>query len=381
MSEWTRRRFLGVAAAGLTGSIAGCTRPTGGEIDGWPLWRRDPGRTGYSPAVTGPLAGRLAWTIRPDEAAGPAVADGGTVVTGGSSVTAIDGVTGRIRWHHPMFFSTRESPAIAGGKVYAVGRSTFLSLDANGGRREWFESNDIWRYHAPVVAHARLFVAMTKVKYSTAFDARVVAFDLQGNVEWRSPVGSNVLPPFAVAVDGDRVYAGRDQIYALDARTGGRVWTFDDPAVSAFANPVVAEETVYAAATIRTDGVPTGILFALDAEVGTERWRVETGLSPTPPAVTPDGLYLAADRVLALDHRGRERWEYGGNQFVTASPSVAGDTVYLGGIDGRVVALDADDGERRWTRATPGSLLFSPAIIGERMYLSSADGYLLAFDR
>lgn len=366
-------------AAGLTGALAGCARPTGGVVAGWPLWRRDPARTGFNPEATGPVEGRLAWTVRLGEGAGPAIAADEAVFVGGTSLAALDGLTGRVRWRHPMFRAALESPAIAAGRLYAVGRSSFLALDADGGERRWSETNDIWQYHGPMVANGRLYVPMTKVKYSTAFDARVVALDLDGDVRWRTPVGSNVLPPFAVAVDGDRLYAGRDRVYALDARSGTREWTFDDDTITAFGDPVVAGDTVYAAATRRSDGVPTGTLYALDADDGSERWRVETALSPTPPAVTSDGLYLGADRVLALGFDGSIRWEYGGNQFVAASPSVADGTVYLGSIDGRVVALDANDGSERWTNSTPGSLLHAPAVIGDRMYLSSVDGYLMAF--
>lgn len=378
MRTWTRRAILGTAA-GLVGSIAGCARPTGGVIDGWPLWRRDPARTGYNPEASGPTAGRGGWSVQVGDAAGPAIATGNAVYIGGDGVTAIDGRTGRLRWRHPLFHAAREAPAAAGGRVYAVGRSALLTFRADGGQQWWFETNNIWRFHAPVVANGRVYVAMTKVKYSTSFDARVVTYDLHGDLRWQSPVGSNVLPPFAVAVEGDRVFAGRDRVYALDARTGRRDWTFDDPAVAAFGNPVVADDTVYTPATWRSDGVPAGALYALNRTDGGERWRVRTGLSPTPPAVTTDGIYLAAGRAIGLNLDGTRRWEYGGNQFVTASPSVAEETVYFPGIDGRVVAVDAADGEPRWTRSTPGSILYTPAVVQDRLYVSSADGYLTAF--
>lgn len=379
MSEWTRRAVLGAGVAGLAGTLAGCARPSGGVVDGWPLWRRDPGRTGYNPEGPGATGATMVWSSRLGEAGGPPIVMNAGLYLTGESVTAIDRFTGRTRWRHPLFFATREAPAVTAGRVYAIGRSSLLSLGTREGHRHWFETNDIWRYHAPTVANGRLYLGMTKVKFSTSFDARVVAVSLDGSDEWMAPVGSNTLPPFSVAVEGQRVFTGRDRVVALDARTGDRLWTFDDPSISAFADPVVADGTVYVSATRPTAGVPAGTLFALDAADGSEHWRYETGLSPTPPAVTPDGLYLTAEQVTALGRDGAQRWSYGGNQFVTASPSVGADTVFLAGIDGRVVALDAATGQRQWQTATPGALLHAPAVIGDWLYVSSADGYLIAF--
>ena len=321
----------------------------------------------------------LVWSNRFGEAGGPPIVLNAGLFIAGETVTAVDRFTGRTRWRHPLFFATREAPAVAAGRVYATGRSSLLALSTRDGNRHWFETNDIWRYHTPTVANGRLYVGMTKVKYSTSFDARVVAVSLDGSDEWAVPVGSNTLPPFGVAVDGYRLFTGRDRVVAIDARTGDRLWSFDDPTISAFDDPVVADGTVYLSATRPTAGVPAGTLFALDAVDGSEQWRFETGLSPSPPAVTPDGLYLTAEQVTALGLDGTERWTYGGNQFVTASPSVGADTVFLGGIDGRVIALDAATGRRRWQVATAGALLHAPAVIGDWLYVSSADGYLMAF--
>lgn len=380
MSGWTRRAVLGTAVAGLSGSVAGCSRPTGGVIDGWPLWRRDPARTGFNPEASGPSEGEPVWTTRLGVAAGPPIVTSAGVFTGGESVIASNRASGGIRWEHPLFFAAQEAPATSGGWVYAVGRSTLLSLDVASGQRDWFETNDIWRYHAPTVANGQLFIGMTKVKYSTSFDARVIALGLDGAIKWKTPVGSNVIPPFGVAVKGNRVYAARDRVTALDARSGRELWTFTEPGISSFADPVASEEIIYVAATRPTDGVPEGTFFALNAADGSERWRIETGLSPTPPAISDGGIYFAADRVYAVASDGSIEWTYGGNQFVTASPSIGGDTVYLGGIDGRVVALDAASGDRRWHRATPGSLLHAPAVYDDYLYVASADGYLIAFE-
>lgn len=82
----------------------------------------------------------------------------------------------------------------------------------------------------------------------------------------------------------------------------------------------------------------------------------------------------------ALDARtGAERWRLDSNKFVTASPTVTTDSVYLGGVVGRVLAVEKATGAERWREQTRGALLTSPTVVSDSVYVGSANRTVSAF--
>src|SRR5512137_1706992 len=79
-------------------------------------------------------------------------------------------------------------------------------------------------------------------------------------------------------------------------------------------------------------------------------------MEPAGPAVDPvTGMVVAATRdgyVQAFSAEGRELWHFIGRSPYIGAPIVADDLVLVGGIDGRVLALDRSNGEVRWTYQT-----------------------------
>jgi len=62
---------------------------------------------------------------------------------------------------------------------------------------------------------------------------------------------------------------------------------------------------------------------------------------------------------------------------LAAEVVVAGDLVVFGSsADGRVVALDAKTGQKRWTFFTGAPVRFAPTFVGQDLYVASDDGYL-----
>ena len=57
----------------------------------------------------------------------------------------------------------------------------------------------------------------------------------------------------------------------------------------------------------------------------------------------------------------------------SSDPVVADDTVYVGGHDGVVRALDARTGEEQW-RASVGATAYTPHVVDEQVYVPTADG-------
>ncbi|WP_062212976.1 serine/threonine-protein kinase [Streptomyces sp. NBRC 109706] len=158
-------------------------------------------------------------------------------------------------------------------------------------------------------------------------------------------------------------------LYCLDAATGDRRWES-------------ARDWRDHTMTVTADTVLLSAwddqLYALDLDDGDTRWtRPSDGFLSGPPAVDASQgvLYLVdGGRVVALGlDDGAERWASPVQDEGTESPSpavLAGDTVYVGGGDRLVYALNAADGERKWAAGDrPGTI---PAV---------ADGRVLVADR
>jgi outer membrane assembly lipoprotein YfgL len=102
-----------------------------------------------------------------------------------------------------------------------------------------------------------------------------------------------------------------------------------------------------------------GTVTALDAATGQAAWRTEVG-SPIVAGVGSDGRYAAVvtrdNEVVTLDG-GRVLWRQRVNSRVATPPLVAGERVFVIGVDRAVQAFDALDGRRLWTLQRPGDAL------------------------
>jgi len=145
------------------------------------------------------------------------------------------------------------------------------------------------------------------------------------------------------------------RLYALDAATGAQRWAFQagvDPLIhnqQGFqSSAAIAGGTVYV-------GCRDGHLYAIDLRAGTERWHVDTAGSwvVSSPAVARGRVIFATSdtaRYHVVDAAtGAPAQALGSTQaYVFGSPTVAGDTVLLGVLNGTLEARDRDDGRILW---------------------------------
>lgn len=108
--------------------------------------------------------------------------------------------------------------------------------------------------------------------------------------------------------------------------------------------PGVWQQSVFAASA-------EGRLVRFDATLGRELWRLELKERLSAGVgVGPAGVVVAGPKgdVLAFDHGGRLLWRTRVSSEVLAPPAVGTDTVYVRALDGRIHALDAASGQRKW---------------------------------
>lgn len=118
---------------------------------------------------------------------------------------------------------------------------------------------------------------------------------------------------------------------------------------------------------------------AFDAD-GRLVWeRAVSGPAHGVPAVAGDALYLGTlnKRVIALERQtGRTLWEYEGDDPFPGSVTVRDGVVYAGSRGGEVYALDAESGRRLW-QAGLGSPAVAPAAVDEgKLFVASTGGVL-----
>ena len=131
-------------------------------------------------------------------------------------------------------------------------------------------------------------------------------------------------------------------------------------------------------------GSENGIVYALNANTGTEVWSYTTGNAIwSPPAVVGGVVYVGSwdDNVYALSaNTGAKIWSYTTGGYVDSSPAVVGGTVYVGSLDGNVYALSANNGARIWEFTTGNGVGSSAAVVGGVVYIGSHDGSVYALN-
>ncbi|WP_428642546.1 PQQ-binding-like beta-propeller repeat protein [Roseibium sp.] len=225
-------------------------------------------------------------------------------------------------------------------------------------------------------------------------NGEVVALSTAGGRLWTQnlrPEGErDVGPGGGVAVAGGVVYAATSyrQLVALDAGSGQVIWTadLDTPAHGA---PVAGAGHVFVVSQ-------SNEVYALSQEDGSLKWSYtgveETAglLSAANPAISGNRVIVpfSSGEIMAIDIKtGEPAWIDGvsrgfrtlalsGLSDVSASPIVAGNTVYATGVAGRTVAVDIRTGQRQWEQNL-GSV-HTPVVSGGAFFMVDLDDRMVA---
>ncbi len=76
----------------------------------------------------------------------------------------------------------------------------------------------------------------------------------------------------------------------------------------------------------------------------------------------------------------RIKWKFPTGDRIVSSPVIQDKTLYFGGDDGSVYAVDAETGRQIWKRATGGPVSSTPAVANGIVYVGSYDGKFYALD-
>jgi len=94
------------------------------------------------------------------------------------------------------------------------------------------------------------------------------------------------------------------------------------------------------------------------------------------PTYRADRQRSASTQVEVPPAKFAEKWRHEPSlKYVPTAPTAAGGLIFVGGSDGKVRAIDAENGKPVWQYSTPAPITYPPTLWNGRAYFGSADGY------
>jgi outer membrane protein assembly factor BamB len=238
---------------------------------------------------------------------------------------------------------------------------------------------------------------------------RIFAFDKRtGEKLWFATPGGTLADknsqstPALAVIGGRRLLIhgnGDGAIYAVNAHTGEKVWSYQLSKRGINTSVVVEGDTVYA--SHGEDNVDTGDmgrLVAIDAtgsgnvSATHERWRADVGAGFSSPL-------LAAGRIYAIDNSanlhaldpatGEELWSHNLGRVGKGSPVFADGRIYATEVNGRFIIVQPGDEGAETLSASDikvdgrraAEIYGSPAIAYGRIYFTTEEGLYCLGDK
>jgi outer membrane protein assembly factor BamB len=267
-------------------------------------------------------------------------------VSPGLKAAKLDPVTGEVVWSRPESADVADgakqlAPVLTGGvlRVVTGDGSRLEGLDPDTGKTRW--DFDMSAYHGAYYSAGSTVLLIAPHGGVTAVDSAT------GRERWHRSLPGHTRPVFAT-------YGDSGSLYAVE---------------------------------VADDGAST-LVTAVDPADGTQQWQRRLDGDLTPVGSSGGALYFTAadaesrtDAVVRYDLADRTTLRVPlALPMSGAQAAVHGDTVYVFGYGGALVAVDTGLRKQLWRTETSVTEASLPVVAGGRLYLTAADGRLLAFD-
>jgi outer membrane protein assembly factor BamB len=233
--------------------------------------------------------------------------------------------------------------------------------------------------------------------YAIFATADLVALTLDGKQVWAKNLGIPRNPHghasslvtwqgrLIVQMDQGDAEDNISKLYAFDGPTGRALWQRSRPVSVSWATPLVVEAA--GKTQIITFAVPWAIAYAVTD--GTELWRVEglNGEVTASPAFA-GGFALALsphEKMMAIRPDGQGdvsnshvAWTAEEDMPDICSPATDGELVFTLSSSGTLACYEAKDGTKVWEQELEMEANASPTIAGDRLYVVGAKGTVVA---
>ncbi len=241
------------------------------------------------------------------------------------------------------------------------------AIDANTGQARWKTNINTPAWFAPVVGETLIYVANPQ--------GAIYALDKNGGaIRWRASTtpGPSSGPP---VIAGNQLIIGAagGALFSLNAATGQRGWSAQIGVP--ISSPCAVGDTLFFTSQ-------SGDLHAFDVRTLDTRWKLNVGASVRTPIHEQGILYVASQRVCAIDlATGKIKWQFAPEAAACSAPVITPTLICCGASNGYVYALDKTTGGVKWkfwllTGGAPPSI----RVADDVLYASTLGGQIYAFD-
>jgi len=213
-----------------------------------------------------------------------------------------------------------------------------------------------YRYHIAILLVAGLALSMSCSEKEEEFPRRKPGAkpasapaagtpDASGRL-WRFRADGSIRS--AIVTDGKYAYVGTDEgsLYAIDIEHGGAKWTFK-AGRAVTAPPLVMKNMILA-------GDEDGRVHAIDINNGRSKWRFSaedriSGISLFAASGQKETRLIVSSHdsnLYCLDAAGKQLWKLTTDDYINAAAAVSGKHVLIGGCDGHLRIVNAEDGKQ-----------------------------------
>ena len=202
-------------------------------------------------------------------------------------------------------------------------------------------------------------------------------------------------------IENNKVFIALENIFALDLKTGEKLWTFVDKGEKFYPRGLTVGDsnlflTVNKGENLRD--LPPGFIYALNKNTGEFLWKYKTqaGISHSLPLFAENKVFVGDDSgtIYALDTVGNLIWKkyLENSEVIHSSPAFSDGVIFIGtegsarsnAMPSHLYALNAKTGEEIWRFKVdyiPGKLNLihsTPAVLDKVVYVGSENGYFYA---
>ena len=310
------------------------------------MFCHDAANTGYSNCNISEK-NKLLWSVKTDimSSSCPAVLDGKIYVTTGAwgegQIHCIDLETGSFIWNYSVGDSIWGSPVVDENHLYVAPRkSRILCLNSSTGTKIWetiIENASIYE-ESPALYEGKIYIGCTYIPSVEEYNSGVYCLDsLNGEILWFNATISESYD-YSPAVSNGKIYTVgiNNSLCCLDAKNGHKIWKLTN--FSFYSYPVIINDCIY----VRT--FQGTVLCIEDGEV---LWEYH-----------PIPNYVVTTSIVGKD----------GNIFLGTGNSELSNP-------GRVVCVDEETGEEKWSYMTTGVRKYSGRLSLTKDYLFIMEEY------
>jgi outer membrane protein assembly factor BamB len=264
--------------------------------------------------------------------------------------------------------------------------SDFLFLGASDGsfsafdRRDWKAKWQIGRKGyvivggSPAVAYGMIYFSSAKDIYqpNMRLKGSLHAVDaMTGAEKWTLTIKGSPTP---VAVADEVIYFGDDDrhLFAVNAKNGQEIWKF-------MASGNIGTPSIMDGGAFFSD--QGGNLYAVDLKNGQAIWKAaKKNKVGTPLAAYNKSVYYGGreNSLYAVDAlTGQEKWVYRTTK-PCLPPVAANGVIYVASMDNTLLAIDAESGQEKWKYKTPHPPYSHPVVGNEVIYYLDEEGVMYA---